>query len=126
MNCKHKRNTFVNVCYGVIIFQVPENCWAAHQRDRRSLYQLGRVDSEFDKPRAYTHYSFFHCCPKKSLNSYCETSSCVMCQQAISVLHGFNLRNFLIDCADVFATWSVVQDSDIQEIKFLFSGHLAF
>jgi hypothetical protein len=45
-----------------------------------------------------------------------------MRQQAISVLNGFNFRNFLV----VFATWSVVQDSDIQEIKFLFHGHLAF
>lgn len=26
MNCKCKRNTFVCVCYGVIIFEVPENC----------------------------------------------------------------------------------------------------
>jgi hypothetical protein len=96
------------------------------ERDRHSLYQLGRMGSKLDKPRAYTHYSFFQCYSNKSLNSDCETGSCVMCQQVISVLDGFNFRNFLIDCAGVFATRSVVQGSDIWEIQFLFSGHLAF
>lgn len=71
VNWKCKRNTFACVCAMV---------WSSSKylktvgllRWERQMF-LGRMDSKLDKPRAYTHYSFF---PNKLFNICSESGMC--------------------------------------------------